>query len=93
MRPRVGPFPFAHPGVGLRASVPPRERSRQVPAALHTDRPGSQHLTPLDQAQVPLGEHLGILDRDDEVLFEARLMPAKSALGALLVPLFRQFQS
>jgi hypothetical protein len=38
--------------------------------------PASHRLTPFDQAQVPLGEHLVILDRDDEILFEIRVPAA-----------------
>jgi hypothetical protein len=69
-------LPLTHLGVGVRASVPPRERPRQVPAALYTDPPAPQRLTPFDQAQVPMGKHLVILDRDDEILFETRVPTA-----------------
>src|SRR5215204_480352 len=65
------PISPTHLGVSLRAGVPPRERPRQLPATLHTDCPASQRPTPFDQTQMPLGERLVILDRDDEILVEA----------------------
>jgi hypothetical protein len=46
------------------------------PGDLYTDPAASQRLTPFDQTQVPLGEHLVILDRDDEILIEARVPAA-----------------
>ena len=73
---RFLPVPLTHLGVSLRASVPGRERPRQLPATLYTDPPASQRPTPFDQTQVPLGERLVILDCDDEVLFEARVPAA-----------------
>jgi hypothetical protein len=65
--------------VRFRAAIPARQRPAQLVGAFDVDGLGSNDGAPVDEAEVPLGEHHRIVDGHDQVVPEAGVEAADLA--------------